>query len=98
MGCSAFNGENLERTPAEWFAEALRWYVQGHQGCACCHAQHCVFRSEYGVRIEFYCTACDFSVCHDRAGDRFFATRGEPSELPGLFLGGEEPTPKLRTA
>jgi hypothetical protein len=89
-----FNVENAERTPAEWFAEALRWYVQGHQGCACCHAQHCVFRSEYGLRTEYYCTACDFSACHDGATDRYFATPGEP---PGLLLGeAERPTADAR--
>jgi hypothetical protein len=89
MGREAHKGPN--RAPMEWFVEATRWYVQGHQGCACCRGQHCVFRSAYGPRVEYYCTACDFSVCHDQQSGLYFATPGEQTEqAPGALLGAEE--------
>ena len=44
----------VQRTAEEWFAEASRWYVEGHQGCPSCHAAHCVFRSEWGARVEYH--------------------------------------------
>jgi hypothetical protein len=72
---------NVGRTASEWFAEATRWHVQGHQGCPRCHAQHCVFRSEHGARVEFHCTACDFSVCHDGQTGLSFAALGEEALL-----------------
>src|SRR4051812_45300149 len=78
------------RAPSEWFVEATRWYLQGHQGCAHCREQHCVFRSAYGVRVEYYCTACDFSVCHDTQTDRYFAALGEKEHQPGALLAAEE--------
>src|SRR5438046_1127728 len=79
-----------ERTPMEWFGEATRWYLQGHQGCACCHGQHCVYRSEDGPRVEYDCTAGDFSACHDVRSGRYFAERGEGEQQSGVLLGGEE--------
>jgi hypothetical protein len=89
MGLNA--ERHAERTAVEWFADATRWYVEGHQGCACCHQQHCVFRSEWGRRIEYYCTACDFSTCHDGQSGRYFATPGEPSGAgPAVLLDSEE--------
>src|SRR6266568_2548156 len=83
--------KRTEKTAAEWFAEAMRWYVQGHQGCAYCRASHCVFRSVYGARVEYYCTACDFSACQDEATGRAFATPGEQGDRPpAALLGAEE--------
>ena len=83
-------GLNAERKPVEWFLAATRWYVQGHQGCPSCQAQHCVFRSEHGPRVEFYCTACDFSACHDVQTGSYFAVMGEGRHGPGALLGAEE--------
>jgi hypothetical protein len=69
-------GHNAQRTPAEWFQLAANWEVEGHQGCPCCRSQHCVFRAEVGRRVEYYCTVCDFSACHDKAAGRYYATPG----------------------
>jgi hypothetical protein len=79
----------LGRTPAEWFAEAVRWYLEGHQACPCCRHRHCVFRSQWGTRIEYHCTSCDFSVAQDAASHRCTATRGEGLHGPGVLLGLE---------
>jgi hypothetical protein len=79
----------LGRTAEEWFAEAVRWYLEGHQGCPCCRSQHCVFRSRWGTRIEYYCTSCDFSVGQDAASQRCTATGGEGLPAPGVPLGLE---------
>jgi hypothetical protein len=78
-----------DRAPSEWFADATRWYLQGHQGCAHCRGQHCVFRSEYGTRVEYYCTACDFSACHDRQTNRYFAALGEKEHQSSALLGAD---------
>jgi hypothetical protein len=36
-----------------------------------------VFRSERGSRLEYYCSACDFYVSHDRAAGKYYAAPGE---------------------
>lgn len=66
----------LERSPAAWFAEASRRYVEGHQACAWCGVSHCVFQTESGTRLEFSCNHCDFYVCHDSRTDQYHATPG----------------------
>jgi len=76
----------IARTPTEWFEEATRWYVEAHQGCPCCGNQHCVFRSEWGCRVEYYCSACDFSACEDRQTGHCYSAIGEGNNQPnGLF-------------
>jgi hypothetical protein len=74
------------QSPAEWFAEAMRWYVEAHQGCPCCGSQHCVFRSEWGPRVEYYCSSCDFSACQDRQTGHCYAALGaENARASSLF-------------
>ena len=72
-------------TPAEWYEAAEFWHTEHHQGCPCCRGCHCVFRSEWGDRVEYHCTACDFlrqprpahrPVLHDRE-----VGREQPSTL-----------------
>jgi hypothetical protein len=79
-----------ERTALDWFFEATHWYEEEHQGCASCHGRHCVFRTVSATRIEYYCTACDFSSCHDTQTGRYFADLGEGPRPPGALLGAEE--------
>jgi hypothetical protein len=79
------------RTADEWFAEALHWYVEGHQGCPCCQTQHCVFRSQWGARVEFYCTTCDFSAARDGLSKRCTAERGDGRASFFLLFDGELP-------
>jgi hypothetical protein len=92
----------LGRTAEEWFEEAVRWYLEGHQGCPCCGGQHCVFRSQWGRRIEYYCTGCDFSVGQDTASRRCTASRGESLPAASLFPGRDSrlklPSPVAHTA
>jgi hypothetical protein len=83
----------------EWFHDAERCFVQRHQGCPCCGSSHCVFRSDWGEREEFYCSVCDFSACHDRRSGAYFAAAGldadardqvTPPRLGPVLLGQDE--------
>jgi hypothetical protein len=76
----------LGRTPDEWFADAVRCYLEQHQGCPCCGARHCVFRSLWGTRVEYYCTACDFSAACDAASRYCTATCGDCPASPDVPL------------
>jgi hypothetical protein len=78
--------QSRELSPSDWFEAARRHYLEGHQGCACCGAQHCVFRSQWGPRVEYHCTACDFSVSHDNQSGRSFAAAGEPDFSPDWHI------------
>lgn len=74
------------RTPADWFLTAAHSYIDHHQGCPSCGQQHCVFRSRWGQRTEYHCSACDFFVCHDRDRGQYFASEGdEPRTHNTLF-------------
>jgi hypothetical protein len=73
-------------TPIQWYEAAAHWHLQEHQGCPCCGGRHCVFRSEWGLRVEYYCTACDFSASHDAATGRFFTTAAAGRERPAAVL------------
>jgi hypothetical protein len=73
-------------TPLEWYEAAEAWHVQEHQGCPCCCGRHCVFRSEWGDRIEYYCTACDFSASQDRRTGRYFTTAEAGRDRPSTLL------------
>jgi hypothetical protein len=77
------------RSPRDWFLQAAVWYVNGHQGCVCCGGAHCVFRSDSGHRIEYYCSVCDFSTCHDLKRGHYYATVGDGHGLLGLVLEAE---------
>jgi hypothetical protein len=76
-----------KRTPAEWFQAAAHCHIENHQGCAACGRQHCVFRSREDHRTEYYCSACDFSVCHDRERGQYFASEGDGRQLADAPLG-----------
>ncbi len=82
-----------ERTAAEWFALAHRAYIESHQGCARCAAQHCVFRSRWNRRIEYHCTACDFSASNDELTGQSSANLGEGDAFPQSWV-PEETTAK----
>ena len=79
-------GPDGDLTPMEWYDEAERCHLEEHQGCPCCRGRHCVFRSEWGDRIEFYCTACDFSASHDSRTGRYFTTAETGREQPSTVL------------
>jgi hypothetical protein len=67
----------LERTNAEWFTEAARYYLEGHQACVWCGGSHRVFKSERNNRQEYYCSRCDFYVCHDLVAETYFTMAGQ---------------------
>ncbi len=69
-----------DRSPAEWYNEAERSYITAHQACAACDAQYCVFRGEFGGRIEYSCSACGFSVCHECRTASYIAAAGDEME------------------
>jgi hypothetical protein len=76
-----------ELTVWEWYEAAEFSYAKEHQGCPCCPGRHCVFRSEWGDRVEYYCTACDFSASRDRRSGRCFTTTETDRERPSAVLG-----------
>ncbi len=78
----------------EWYEAAERWHSEEHQGCPCCRNRHCVFRSEWDARVEFYCTACDFSASHDPRTGRYFTTAAAGRERPAAVL--DRPAAPLR--
>jgi hypothetical protein len=75
--------------PSKWFERAAAWYVESHQGCVCCGGQHCVFHTEWCQRIEYYCSVCDFSACHDLRTGHYYASPGDGRGLLGAVLGPE---------
>ena len=77
-----------ERTPQDWYVEAERCHVEEHQGCPCCGARHCVFCSQWGDRVEYHCTACDFSASRDPRTGRHFTTAETGRERPRTVLDG----------
>jgi hypothetical protein len=82
MECSA------ERTPNQWYHKAERCYIERHQGCAQCGESHCVFQARWAQRTEYYCSACDFSTCHDGETGCYFAAVGDGRQLAEALLGG----------
>jgi hypothetical protein len=70
---------HVKRSAAAWFADAARCYVEGHQACAWCGESHCVFQTERGPRLEYYCNVCDFYVCHDRHAGQYHMVAGSNS-------------------
>ncbi len=82
-------GPEAERTPFEWYQEAVRAYAENHQACASCSAQQCVFQSRWGQRIEYYCCACDFSTGYDGQTGRYFAVIGDGRQLAETLLDGD---------
>jgi len=85
MGDTAMAPEG-KLTTGEWYEAAEFWHTEEHQGCPCCRGRHCVFRSEWGDRVEYYCTACDFSASRDRQTGRCFTTTETGRERPSAVL------------
>ena len=72
----------LGRTPQEWFQEAVRCYVEKHQGCAWCGGPHRVYLLVQEQQVVYYCNGCDFRTGHDKRAGRFFSFPGEDA-APG---------------
>jgi len=77
---------STEKVAADWFQAACQSFLENHQGCPCCNHQHCVIRSEWNTRIEFYCTECDFSVAWDYRLERFLLTLGQADYQPPAIV------------
>ncbi len=77
----------------KWFVAAIRWYVEEHQGCPRCQVRHCVFRARWGSRIEYHCTACDFSAAHDEASGTYAVSDSEPTPTGVTLLVDLAPSP-----
>jgi hypothetical protein len=84
-------GSEPQWSAAEWFRAAMESYVAEHQGCPRCRGRHCVFRSLWGQRLEYFCSACDFSVCLDAQTGRCQFTLGEAGQPAGCVLDEVEP-------
>lgn len=66
----------VERTSSEWFQEAARQYVEGHQACAWCGGAHRVFKLHNGQRTEYYCNGCEFLAAYDAESESFVVVPG----------------------
>ncbi len=75
-----------EQSASDWFQAAVVCYVAEHQGCPYCAGQHCVFRSFWGKRIEYYCSRCDFSACMDTETGAFQVTAGKIEQIVANVL------------
>jgi hypothetical protein len=64
----------------------MECYVANHQGCPCCQGQHCVFRSFWGNRIEYFCSTCEFSVCLDAQTGQCQFTPGDKQTVANCVL------------
>jgi hypothetical protein len=71
-----------ERTAQEWYEEATRAYVEGHQACAWCGSIHQVYRGQRSGRDEYYCPACDFYTFHNPTTGQYFAAMGQEDTGP----------------
>jgi hypothetical protein len=60
-----------ERTSRDWYQEAARCYLEGHQACAWCGGAHQVYKVESGRAVEYYCSRCDFHAGHDPRLDHY---------------------------
>jgi hypothetical protein len=78
--------DTLKWTAEDWFRAAMECHVVEHQGCPCCHEQHCVFRSSWGKRLEFYCSSCEFSACLDDRTGYYHATPGQKDAISASVL------------
>ncbi len=66
-----------DRTPRDWFQEAVRCYVEKHQGCAWCGDAHQVFHFQQGKQVVYYCNSCDFRTSHDPVTNAYVSIPGE---------------------
>jgi hypothetical protein len=76
----------IERSAADWLLAAMDCYVVEHQGCPYCHERHCVFRSLWAKRIDFYCSTCEFAVCLDGQTGTCHATPGNKNAVVAFVL------------
>jgi hypothetical protein len=77
----------VQRSATEWFQAAEKSYSGDHQGCPSCRKPHCVFRSQWGTRVEYYCTSCDFSTARDGAtGEALYSPGSKPEFTLSLDL------------
>jgi hypothetical protein len=72
----------VERTSSEWFEEAARQYLEGHQACAWCGGAHRVFKVHNGRRTEYYCNGCEFLAGHDAESESYVVVPGIKNARP----------------
>jgi len=78
----------VQRTAAEWFAEAQRSYIEDHQGCPWCGGSHRVHHVHSSTKTIFACQHCDFQAFRDTQSARCGFIPGEArSEVSDTMLG-----------
>ena len=69
----------------EWYHEAARYYLEGHQACAWCGGRYRVFKTERSGGPCYYCHACDFFVGQEPGTGEYYMVPGQvESESPAL--------------
>ncbi len=72
----------VKRASSEWYHEAARCYLEGHQACAWCGGAHRVFKLQSGSRIEYYCNGCEFLAAHDPENGTYSIVPGMKTDRP----------------
>jgi hypothetical protein len=69
-----------KRTSRQWYDEAVRWYVEKHQGCPWCGGSHRVYRLVRGTKETYTCQGCDFQASFDAEKIEYNHIIGEGTE------------------
>lgn len=70
-----------DRTSRQWFEEAVRCYVDMHQGCPWCHGSHRVYQLQRGQEQIYTCQGCDFQASHDAGSGEYGHIIGESVQV-----------------
>jgi hypothetical protein len=66
-----------EQSAQDWYREAARCYVEGHQACAWCGAPHQVHKTSTDSAVEYHCFLCEFYTGYDQDLDRYMFVPGD---------------------
>jgi hypothetical protein len=66
-----------KRSAEDWYHEAARYYVEGHQACAWCGSPHQVYKVNTATGVEYQCNRCDFHAGYDQDLDRYRFIAGD---------------------
>ncbi len=67
----------IDRDCHQWYDEAVRCYLEKHQGCPWCGESHCVSRSMRRGQQTYCCQKCDFQASFDHSTGAYAHIVGE---------------------
>jgi hypothetical protein len=66
-----------DRSPRDWYEEAVRCYRERHQGCPWCGGSYRVYHIHRPLQTVYYCHGCEFRVEFDRQSGEYQMVPGE---------------------